>query len=100
MSNSHDPIACSLPLREAASQALEWTDLHRHVVSTEQLPGGLAVTYRTEVADVVEELVAREASCCRWLSLSTSRNADGIKVELASDNPDAWPVIQLLAGRS
>lgn len=98
MSGSHEPIACSLPLREAASQAAEWTDLHDHVIGTERLPNGIAVTYDVEMARAVEDLVAREAACCAWLTLSTSMCREGIRVEMASDNPEAQPVIEALAG--
>lgn len=98
MTRKLEPIACSLPLREAASQVGEWTDLHRHALSYDEMDGGVAVTYPIEMADLVEDLVAREAACCAWLSLETARTSKGIRVELASDNPEALPVIEVLAG--
>lgn len=100
MTYAKEPIACGLPLREAASQALEWTDLHKQALSREEIPHGYAVTYPEEMADVVEDLAQRESKCCGWLSIVTSRTAEGIRLELASDHPDAAPVLALLAGDS
>lgn len=98
MGQMEEPIACSLPLREAAKQAGEWTDLHSQTVASEPIDGGHVVEYPIELADQVEDLVAREAACCAWLSLSTSRKPRTIRLELHSDNPDAGPVIKALIG--
>jgi len=75
----------------------EWTDLHQRVISTTETSDGLVVTYPADMAEVVEDLVGRESACCGWLSLSTIRTDQGIEVTLASDNPDAGPVIRELA---
>ena len=99
MDEKREPIACSLPLRDAATQAVEWTDLHRHALRSEEIPGGVAVTYPADMAETVEDLAEREARCCAWLDISTESVNDGIRLELASDHPDAGPVIALLAGR-
>lgn len=77
---------------------MEWTDLHREAVARERTARGVAVTYRSGVADEVEDLVRRESACCAWLSLTTSRDDRGIRVLIESDNPDALPVIEHLAG--
>jgi len=97
MTRSYLPIACSLPIRDAASQVGEWTDLHQQVISAEETTDGLVVTYPADLADAVEDLVARESACCAWLSLSTIRTDDGVQVTLASDDPDAGLVIRELA---
>ena len=98
MTQRFEPIACSLPLRDAASQAGEWTDLSGKAVSFERIPGGLQVRYPLELADQVEDLVSREAACCAWLSLTTERTYEAIEVTLTSENPDSGPVIEALVG--
>lgn len=98
MSQRDEPIACSLPLREAAEQAGEWSDLQNHALSYEPISGGVVVTYPGQMADRVERLVEREAACCAWLSLATTRSSDDIVVSLTSENPDAGPVIRALVG--
>lgn len=98
MSEKREPIACSLPLRDAAEQAVEWTELHEHAITSEEIPNGFAVTYPNQMASTVEDLARRESACCAWLSISTERTDDGIRLELASDHPDAGPVIALLVG--
>lgn len=100
VSTSHEPIACSLPLRDATAQVVEWTELHEHATSSEPIPDGFAITYPSELAEIVESLAARESVCCSWLSVTTSSLDEGIRLEMVSDHPDAGPVIALLAGRA
>ncbi len=98
MTHSTEPLACSLANDNAAQQALEWADLGRHAVATERLEGGVAMTFRIDLADAVEDLAAREAECCGFLSLATTRNANTVRLEITSDHPDAYLVIEALAG--
>ena len=98
MTHSTEPLACSLANDNAAQQALEWADLGRHAVATERLEGEVAMTFRIDLADAVEELAAREAECCGFLSLATTRNANTMRLEITSDHPDAYLVIEALAG--
>lgn len=98
MGPSDEPIACALPLRESASQALEWLELHEHAVSRERIAGGYRLSYPVEMADVVEDLAQREAKCCGWLRVETRRGTGEITLEIASDHPNAGPVLELLAG--
>lgn len=98
MSQEFEPIACSLPLREAASQAGEWHELHGCALSVEEVEQGISVVYPIELATQVEHLVAREAACCEWLSLDTQIEGRGIRVQLTSANPEARQVIEALVG--
>lgn len=98
MSNHFEPIACSLPLREAARQAGEWHELQGRALRLENLQDGISVVYPLDLAEMVEDLVAREAACCAWLSLETRRESDGIRVRLTSPDPVARPVIEALIG--
>ncbi len=98
MSQRFEPIACSLPLREAAAQAGEWHELQGRALRVERVEDGLSVVYPLDLAAQVEGLVAREAACCAWLTLETRRESEGIQVSLTSTNPDARPVIEALVG--
>lgn len=98
MSQRFEPIACSLPLREAASQAGEWHELAGRAIRVERVKNGISVVYPPDFAGLVEDLVAREAACCAWLSLQTRRGTEGIQVRLTSANPEAQPVIEALVG--
>ena len=96
MSQEFEPIACSLPLREAAKQAGEWHDLSGRALQIEEIDGGLSVVYPSNLISEVEDLVAREAACCAWLSIETSPSEEGIRINVTSTNPDARPVIEAL----
>ena len=98
MTNSYQPIACSLSTDKAAVQLLDWANLQGHVVTTERLEHGVAMTFGADLSESVEDLAAREAECCSFLSISTSRSDDSIRLEITSDNPDAGAVIDMLAG--
>jgi len=95
---SHEPIACNLTTADAARQALRWSDLRKYAVSTEHLEHGVALTLKLEVADAVEDLAAGEALCCSFLSITTTRTAQHVRVAIESENPDALPAIQALVG--
>ncbi len=98
MTNIHEPIACSLTTKNAARQYLEWVDLQRHVLTVERIDDGAVMTFHAELADSVEDLAAREASCCGFLSIKTLRSHDEVRLEITADNPDAHPLIEAMAG--
>lgn len=98
MINMHDPIACSLTTKDAARQGLEWADLQRHALTATRINGGAAMTFDAELADSVEDLAAREASCCGFLSITTLRSDDEVRLEITADDPDAHPMIEAMAG--
>ena len=47
---------------------------------------------------VISDLAAREATCCAFLDLATEVAGDELVLDVTSPNPDAKPVISLLAG--
>ncbi len=98
MIKTHDPIACSLTTKDAARQGLEWADLQRHALTATRIDGGAAMTFDVEWADSVEDLAARERSCCGFLSITTLRSDDEVRLEMTADNPAARPVIEVMAG--
>jgi hypothetical protein len=56
------------------------------------------MTLPIELADSVEDLVAREAQCCSFLSITTSRRDDLVRLEITSEDPNAAGVIEMLTG--
>ena len=98
MTTSRKPIACSLTANEAAGQLNEWEQLQRHVLRTETVEGGTALIFDVALAERVEDLGAREAECCGFLSITTSRSGEELRLEITSEDPEAAPVIVLLTG--
>ena len=98
MRQDFEPIACSLPLWDAAKQAGEWHELSDRALDVETIDGGVSVLYPSDLTHQVRDLVAREAACCAWLSIETSPTEEGIRVKVTSSNPDARPVIEALIG--
>ena len=94
----YDPIACSLTTKDATRQFLEWTDLQHHALTAKKMDGGAVMTFDADLADSVEDLAARERSCCGFLSITTVRSADELRLEITADNPDARPLIEAMAG--
>ena len=98
MTNIHEPIACSLTTKDAAHQFLEWTDLQGHALTAERIDGGAVMTFDAELADSVEDLAARERSCCGFLSITTLRSDNEVRLEITADNPDAHALIEAMTG--
>jgi len=98
MSRTFEPLFCSLRIDDAAAQAMEWADLRRDTVTTERLATGVALTFDIEMADKVEDLAAREAECCGFLSITTTRTDGAVLLEITSSHPDAKPVIDAIVG--
>ena len=98
MTNTHIPIACSATADASAKQLVDWTDLSLVSDDIRSLQGGVAMVFNVAHAEAVEALAARERSCCSFLSITTSRSADKIRLEISSDNPDAYPIISQIAG--
>ena len=102
MSASNEPVACSLPAPIAARQAGEWERLHAHVRWRERRADGVVMVVDTggdeERAHEVVDLAAREAACCSFLTIRVVRGDGEVRVEMASEHPEAGPVIDLLTG--
>ncbi len=92
------PVACTLTTKEQATRAVEWSDLRGRALSATRVEGGVALSFPIELADVVEDLAAREATCCTFLALATTRRTNDLRLVVTSENPEAGPVIDLVAG--
>ncbi|MCH7586096.1 MAG: hypothetical protein IH941_13225 [Acidobacteria bacterium] len=98
MDNIYEPVACSLTTKDAARQGLEWADLQHRALTATRIDGGAAMTFDAELADRVEDLAARERSCCGFLSITTLRSDDEVRLEITADNPAARPLIEAMTG--
>ncbi len=92
------PVVCTLSDSDAGRQAQEWVELRSHTIASERIPSGVALTFGIDLADTVEALAAREATCCAFLSLTTHRTATEIRLEVTSESEGAGVVIDLLTG--
>ncbi|MEO1063226.1 MAG: hypothetical protein AAFZ07_17570 [Actinomycetota bacterium] len=90
------PIACSLTPAGATAQLAEWAVLREGSSGTEAIPGGRRLWFPVELAATVEDLAAREAACCAFLTIETARIGDRVRVDITADDPDAAPVIDAL----
>ena len=98
MTHRQIPIVCTLSDSDAGQQALEWVELQSHTIASERIEGGAAPTVGIDLADAVEDLAAREATGCTFLSLTTHRTDTEIRLEITSESADALAVIESLTG--
>ncbi len=98
MNTQYEPIACSLPAGDAVDHFRTISDLMSMVVSSEPPVDGIALTFDSGLADKVDEFAAREAQCCGFLTLVTSRSDEGARLEVRSENPDAHRMIEAMFG--
>lgn len=98
MTSSPSPIACALSQKDASAQALEWTELEQHSLGIDPLPNGVRIHIPIERLAALEDLAARESSCCAFLDIVVTAASDRATVEVTSDNPDALPLISRVAG--
>ena len=92
------PIACTLSASDGARQVAEWRELQDLATAAEPLAAGAALIFPEELADRVEDLAAREATCCAFLTIETSRAGGDVRLEITSEDPEARPVITMLTG--
>ncbi len=92
------PIACTLTPEAAEHQLLEWADLQRQASAVTRIEGGVRMTLPSTLIADVNDLVRRETACCAFLTIATSVVDNELMLDVASENPDALPVILALAG--
>ena len=95
------PLACSLSGAELRQRG-DWLErLSHHVVRREPRPGGMVVRFRREagVEDELRELVAAEARCCPFLTLSLRAHGDLVELDV-SGPPEAQGIVEEMFGAS
>lgn len=90
-------ITCSLNTTDAARQALDWRALGELALSTTLEDGRFVATFPLEASGDVEALAARETACCAFLSIRTFRTGYALRLEIASTDAEALPVVGALA---
>lgn len=98
MTTYHQPVACTLATGQAARQAWEWTDLQARSTSTTELSNGVRMHFPADLESRVMDLADREAVCCSFLTIETTVTDGELVLDLTSNNPEAKPVISMLAG--
>ena len=98
MTDPLEPVMCTLTTADAARQAMEWNETRGHAREVSEVERGVRMRFPVDLADVIRDLAAREATCCGFLRLTTTVDDDELVLEITSDNPDGRPVIAMLAG--
>lgn len=92
-------LICTLTDEGRADRMLEWADLQAVALSSERLTEGVASTFRVELADEIEDLVAREAGCCgSWLDATIVSVDTVLRLEVTSSNPEGQVAIHRFSG--
>ena len=91
------PLACSLSTSDAERQILNWTNVRNRSLDTFTIEHGIAMTFKPEIAALVEDLAARESACCTFLSAKTIRSDEMIRLEITSEDLDVLPFIKSIA---
>lgn len=55
------------------------------------------MTFPVDLYDSVNDLAKREAECCAFLAITTTRSERETRLEISSDDPDAAPIIAAFA---
>lgn len=92
------PVACTLTPTAAVDQLWEWSDLVRVATRVDHLDDGVAIVLPIDHVDAVRDLAGREATCCAFLDIDVAVDDAAATVTITSPNPDALPVIGLIAG--
>lgn len=92
------PAACTLSLDAAHRQSLEWAELRLHATAVAALATGVQMTLPASMEDDIEDLAARERSCCSFLSINTCVQADSLNLEVTTSDLTVLPLIHALAG--
>lgn len=98
MATDDQPVACTLTTADAARQVVEWTDLQSLSTATAAVANGAQMRFPADLEPQIADLAEREAACCAFLSITTAVADGELVLEVTSDNPEAKPVISLLAG--
>lgn len=94
-------VVCTLSVNDRGQRGLEWADLGTLALTSERIEGGVASTYPISIADAVEDLAHREASCCgTWLNTTTERLGDVIRMEITTENHAGVGVILSMTGHA
>ncbi len=102
MTQSENPIACSLTPEEMAGRQEEARALARQaLVGRQRSDGGVRLEYRHSeaVEAAVRDLVRRERECCPFLELEVGAGAGRLTVDISAP-AEAAPVLDAIYAAS
>lgn len=91
------PIACTLDAAEVQTRVDEWTSLAGKFRHQETTSSGATLWFEPDAEGTVRSLAAKEAACCGFLRLDVHAQDRAVRLDIASDQPEARFVIDLLA---
>jgi len=98
MTQKTTPIACSIPITEVGNRTLDLHDLLSRARSTERIDGGVIMRFEPGLAGDVADLVAKEAQCCGFLSMTTETSDSELRLVVTSDDPAGAQAIEAFLG--
>ena len=94
------PIACTLSSEDAQGQLDEWGALRDFCRRVENSPFGAAMWFDHAADALLRAVVQKEAACCSFLRLAVTSDGDLIRLDIASNQAAAQPVIALLVAQA
>jgi hypothetical protein len=89
-------LDCSLDDADMASRVTEWQVLARQASGRTPIEGGIRLTFAETDMLALADLVAREQSCCSFLSFVIALTPAGTHLDI-SGPAEALPMIEALA---
>ena len=86
MTQHATPITCSIPLAEVGNRDKELHDLFAQARTAERIEAGVVMAFDLDMIAVVEELVAREAQCCGFLSMVVDPHDNELRLTVTADD--------------
>jgi hypothetical protein len=84
-SNEEKPIACTLDAGDFKERAAGIRDLARRSLRhASRTPLTLSLTYEPKALDEIRDLVAKEKTCCAFLSFDLTNNVRGVILTIAA----------------
>lgn len=75
---------CTLTDDDALQQANEWRRVLDASLVIDTMGPTAVIDFPLEFADAVEDLADREATCCAFLSIATTRRSDSLRLEITA----------------
>ena len=88
-------LACTLDSDEADDRLAEWQALAATAVSRATTDKGIRFTFSRSDVRAIADLVAREQSCCSFLSFEIGVNASEVTLKIAGPT-ETRPLIETL----
>lgn len=85
MTESQDPIACTLTSADLAAQVKRWVKLmSRAMTERTETADGLRISFRPSAEQELRALAAVETECCSWAAWTVEASAGKAVLEVRS----------------